>query len=315
MKKSSAYKVQYDLRPAKQAERRILLEILKLGAKSGLDPSNYKYLGFGGFKFYDFEMLFRHLGIQDMTSLEIDESLFPRCHFNKPFGFIETHQVSLGEYLGTSTFRKPLVAWLDYDCPLTRDVVDDLQTIGSKAPVGSFVFATIDARLPSDWQKYTPAQRVGILSDELGGFALNPSSSNVQPNNFPKYAEKVLWAALKAGLSKRSDGIFLPLVRIFYSDTTLMITAGGLLCPSNIEAAFKKAFKSEFPFLGGNRPFNIPSFNFTPRERHMLDVVVTSNRTEATLRNQLGRIGFTDEILEQYKKLARFVPRYFEAYL
>jgi hypothetical protein len=68
MKRSSAYKVQYDIRPCKQTERRILLDILKIGSEAGLELSDYMYLGFGGFKFYDFEMVFRHLGIKSMTS-------------------------------------------------------------------------------------------------------------------------------------------------------------------------------------------------------------------------------------------------------
>ena len=85
MKRSSAYKVPYDIRPSKQTERRILLDILKVGSECGLELAEYKYVGFGGFKFYDFEMLFRHLGVRNMTSVELDRTLIARCKYNKPF--------------------------------------------------------------------------------------------------------------------------------------------------------------------------------------------------------------------------------------
>lgn len=308
--------MQYDLRPAKQTERRILLDILKLGSESGLDISNYSYLGFGGFKFYDFEMLFRHLGIRHMISLEVDRTIFPRCVFNKPFSFIETHQESLGTYLERNNFRKRLIAWLDYDCALSREVVDDLQTIGAKVPIGSFVFATIDARMPEAWSTYSVPDRIAVLREELQEFALNPSSSDVQSTSFPGYAEKVLWAALSAALSKRTDGRFIPLVRLFYKDTALMITVGALLCADELADRFEKSFLRSFPFLKNkNRPYVIPSFNFTARERHILDSIVTSPKSERKLRERMRKIGFREGDIRDYENMVRFLPKYFESYL
>jgi hypothetical protein len=186
MKRSSAYKIQYDIRPAKQTERRILLDILKGSSEAGLDLSNYKYLGFGGFKFYDFEILFRHLGIKDMTSVEADKSLVPRCRFNKPFSFIELVQGSLSEYLDAAFFEKPLVAWLDYDSTLSRGVVDDIVTLSSKVPVGSFIFVTIDARMADGLRSLPSDQRIADLKEELQTFAVNPSTLDVEPNRFSR---------------------------------------------------------------------------------------------------------------------------------
>src|SRR5207247_52963 len=126
---SSAYKIQYDVRTSKQTERRLLLDILRSAADVGISLRKYKYIGFGGVRFYDFEMLFRHLGILDMTSVELDDTLFPRCRFNKPFEFIDFQEGQLADYLGRNTFRKPLLAWLDYDSHISGKVIEDIRTL------------------------------------------------------------------------------------------------------------------------------------------------------------------------------------------
>ena len=318
MKKSSAYKIQYDIRPSKQAERRILLDILKIGSEAGLALSTYEYLGFGGFKFYDFEMLFRHLGIRSMTSVERDKSILARCTFNKPFGFITMEGNELSEYLDRAVFRKPIVAWLDYDSSLSGSIVDDALTIGAKAPTGSFVFITIDAKMPLGLRNVSTEQRIADLREELKSFALNPSAIDMELSNFPLYAERVLWAVLVAALSKRTDGQFVPLLRVFYEDTTPMISVGGCLCPKETSQNFSRRMKKDFSFLlprATASPYSIPPFNFTIRERRLLDYLVTSTKANRKMRKRLREIGLTRAVVEDYKRMVRFVPKYFETYV
>jgi hypothetical protein len=318
-RRSSAYKIAYDVRPAKQTERRVLLDILKKGSEAGLELSTYQYLGFGGFKFYDFEMLFRHLGIANMTSVELDRSIVARCRFNKPFEFIEVEQCALADYLGRVIFSEPVIAWLDYDDWLSKKIVDDVVTLGAKAPTGSFVFITVDARMPEGYRNRSIEQRILDLREELQSFSLSPSAGDVEPDNFPRYAERVLSAALMMALSRRSDGVCVPLLRVFYGDTTLMITVGACLCPNEqVATKLKQLLRAELAFLLPRRnasPYTIPPFNFTMRERHMLDTIVTTTKESKKARKKLRSITITQDLVEDYRRMVRFVPKYFETYI
>jgi hypothetical protein len=318
MKKSSAHEIPYDIRPSKQTERRILLDILKLAGEVGTGFSQYQYVGFGGFKFYDFEMLFRHVGVRDMISIERDRSIFARCKFNRPFKFIEMKNCPLSEYVEQCVFRKPIVAWLDYDSRLSRDIVDDVSTIGAKAPVGSFVFVTIDARMPNGMRGLPTEQRLAGLREDYQAFALNPTDRDVEPAQFPIYAERVLWAAVTDSLSARREGRFVPLIRVFYGDTAPMITVGACLANTEIAPALVGLMRREFRYLLPARrhsPYTIPPFNLTMRERHLLDAAVTSNTEGKRLRRVLKKIGMTRELVSDYRRMVRFVPKYFETYI
>jgi hypothetical protein len=294
-----------------------MLDILKSGSEAGLKLSTYQYIGFGGFKFYDFEMLFRHVGIRDMISVEQDNALISRCKFNKPFNFITIVESSLATFLATATFRKPVVAWLDYDWGLSAEVVADVLTLGGKVPVGSFVFVTIRADLPAGLARLKPDQRVADLREELQDLALIRDNSDVENANFPRYAERVLSAVVTAALSKRSDGKFLLLFRTLYSDTAQMLTVGACLCPTDLAKQIARQMRTNFPFLVHTSagPYRIPSFNLTMRERHLLDRISTSKRHQKRARESLRDIGIRLSTIDDYKRIVRFVPKYFESYV
>ena len=82
MKASTATFISYDLRPAKQTERRLLLDFLRCSSEAGLTNSDYRYVGMGGTMFYDFHLIHRFLGINNMISLERDPKTHPRSEFN-----------------------------------------------------------------------------------------------------------------------------------------------------------------------------------------------------------------------------------------
>lgn len=317
MRRSSAYKVQYELRPSKQTERRLLLDILRIASETGFAVRDSQYLGFGGVRFYDFEMMFRHLGMRNMTSVELDKTLFARCRYNKPFGFIDFKEGYLTDYLEETLFRRPVVAWLDYDCALSGSVIEDLRILSGRIPAGSFVFATIDARVPKGLASLKGAKRLAAVREEFKGFSLASNAAEVADVNFPRFAERVAWSALSESLSKRTDGIFVPIMRLFYDDTTLMITVGGCLAPTEVADNFRKRLREDLGFLLPRKnlpPFLLPSFNHTPRERQLLDISVSKN-SKRPLTATLRKLGLTSDEVSNYKKVFRFVPRYTESYL
>ena len=82
MARSTASFISYDLRPSKQSERRILLDVLKIAGDCGLPISDYRYVGMGANRFYDFLLIHRYIGIRNMVSLEHDPIMYKRSIFN-----------------------------------------------------------------------------------------------------------------------------------------------------------------------------------------------------------------------------------------
>jgi hypothetical protein len=284
-----------------------------------MNVTDYKYIGFGGFKFYDFEMLFRHLGIRDMISIERDPDIFARCRFNKPFEFIEFHEGDLKEYVTGAALKKPVVAWLDFDSNISREIVDDILTVATRVPVGSFVFATLDARMPDGFLEQSIAERRTQLENELEGYSLIQSDADLEPSNFPYLAERIAWAALAGAFTKRTDGVFVPLIRAFYKDGAPMLTVGAAICDKAKADVLIRKRDTAFPFLApapkSSPPYSIPPFNLTTRERILLDSAATSAEPDNSFKQQLIAIGFAPELIEEYGKVVRFIPRYIEAYL
>ena len=68
---SSYQKINYSIRPAKSAERKMLCELIQhLSVFHKL--SDYQYIGFGSTYFTDFSLFHRNLGINKMISIEKD---------------------------------------------------------------------------------------------------------------------------------------------------------------------------------------------------------------------------------------------------
>ena len=77
-------RIDYSLRPAKHAERRMLCDIFRRLRPFGR-VENYVYVGFGSIWFSDFMLMHRSLGIKDMISIEHSIESRDRIEDNKPF--------------------------------------------------------------------------------------------------------------------------------------------------------------------------------------------------------------------------------------
>ena len=62
-------RVDYSLRPAKHAERRMLAEVFRR-LRPFQPIEDYTYIGFGGLWFVDFALIHRMLGVHKMISIE-----------------------------------------------------------------------------------------------------------------------------------------------------------------------------------------------------------------------------------------------------
>jgi hypothetical protein len=81
---ASFRRIDYSLRPAKHAERRMLCDIFRRLRPFGR-IEDYVYVGFGSVWFSDFALFHRALGIKRMISIEQAETARDRIEANKPF--------------------------------------------------------------------------------------------------------------------------------------------------------------------------------------------------------------------------------------
>src|SRR3954471_21253574 len=115
MKQSTANIVAYNLRPAKQTERRLLIDFLRCASEHGVANSDCRYVGMGGTMFYDFHLVHRFLGINNMVSLERDSKFHPRSTFNCPYDFITVKNETVATFLANDRDDSVTIYWLDYD--------------------------------------------------------------------------------------------------------------------------------------------------------------------------------------------------------
>ena len=115
MVQSSAKFVSYDLRPSKQCERKLMLECFRAATECGFKIPDYRYIGMGANRFYDYMLLHKYFGMTDMISLEHDKVMFKRANFNKPYGFIQVKNENAASFIAADLSKKDTVYWLDYD--------------------------------------------------------------------------------------------------------------------------------------------------------------------------------------------------------
>lgn len=141
-------RIDYSLRPAKHAERRMLCDVFR--RLTHFQPvETYRYVGFGSVWFSDFVLFHRALGIRDMLSIEQAVQSQSRFEANKPFAInIDFRSSSL--VLPELDYDRRQFIWLDYDDPITLDMVNDVAAIARRASSGTVMVVSVQCVRPPD---------------------------------------------------------------------------------------------------------------------------------------------------------------------
>lgn len=313
-RRSSAKLVSYDLRPAKQTERRILIDLLRSLSKCGIALSEYRYVGMGANRFYDYLLIFKYLGIRRMISLEHDKEMCRRAEFNCPYGFIEVLNSTTEEFIDADEFDVSSILWLDYDAGINAQVISDIASLGTKLRTRDVLFLTVAGGVTGALSKKSADDRVEWLRENLGEVAGSLSRNDVETSNFHSAVAKILNTALTNSFCARDKSTFVPLFRLRYSDGQTMISLGGIVEDRNSVDGVTAAVSEELPFLSssGSSLYEIRSLNITERERNLLDRAVTVAESEGDEFSALIELGFKEEEIANYRDLCRYLPRYFE---
>lgn len=134
-------RIDYSIRPAKYAERRMLRDVFR--RLSAFEPcENYAYVGFGSVWFSDFSLFHRSLGVQQMLSIESSKAAEQRVRDNAPFKISLAFDRST-KVLPTMSWEGRKFVWLDYDEALTPDMLRDLRTCVMNVRSGSVISISV----------------------------------------------------------------------------------------------------------------------------------------------------------------------------
>jgi hypothetical protein len=231
-------RVNYLLRPAKQVERKLLLQALHFLSRAGYVISDYCYAGFGSIYYADFQLFHKYLYIKNMVCME-NRAIPGRMAMNKPFDFISLRMEEASEYLAQVDQSIPHFLWLDYDDSLDEEKLAAIASAATTLALGSIILTTVSTRIHSiDRASNVEAE---ILRREEVASTFNATFGHLLPHKVePKHLAKaripalftnVLSSLLEQQVGLRSDGpvAFMQLFNFLYADGAPMLSYGGII--------------------------------------------------------------------------------------
>ena len=304
--------VAYDLRPAKQVERRILLDFFRRLSGLGVAVEDFRYTGMGSIHFVDHILFHKFLGIDKLVSVERDEGIEKRIKFNRPFDSVELEFMDIGEYIPQLDHSEKHIVWLDYDYGLSEDMIGDVRVTASLLPEKSFVLVTADVEPP---KASTGAKDNYYHYKDIAEELWEPSWSHSDFSNSKLHRRilDLLGLAFSEGVAGRSKVDALACLSFVYSDGHKMVTLGVQLGGSQERTALERiqsegAYYMVSSFDG--EPFHISVPVLTRRERMYLEAAMPSKDYQG-----ISSAGVSEDDFGKFGKVYRFLPSYAELLL
>lgn len=315
---NTADKINYELRPAKYVERRLLLISLEriMGYYKSSINASYSYIGFGALAFTDFKLFHRELGIKKMVSIEGGDYSSERLELNKPYSCISIKQGEANEILPNLNFENQTIIWLDYDEHLQHYYFDDIHTCISKMNTGSILLVTCNTALQKgpkrDRQPLTDeefrAEFEDLVPIDVGEHCCTASkSARTIWRMFHSYCKNELKSR---NMVNHENLSFLPIYNFVYKDGAEMVTFGGVIAEDGTTI---NDLNLPAPEFFGAEQCRIDFPNLTYRETIRLNQVLDNSELERSLFINAGIL--TQEELDNYKKFYKFMPNYFDVRL
>ena len=264
--------VSYDLRPAKQVERRMIIDVLMKLSIVGFPINEYQYSGMGSIFFVDHIMFHKYLGIDNLLSVEHDHTIEKRVEFNRPYKNVEIRMGSIGDVIPNLNRDYKHLLWLDYDFILNENILNDIILAIHRLSPGSIILITVDIdnRLKED-----PKDWMGYLEGQAGRyFDLGWTVSDFSPSKLASTNSTIIKNAIQNGLSGRENILYRNLFKFRYSDGHKMLTIGGMVCTQTEERSLKGAGLENINFVRDSitsDAFQIHVPTLTRKERLYLD--------------------------------------------
>lgn len=306
---NSSLKINYELRPAKFVERKMLLTSLANICKHY--KCDYQYIGFGGIAFTDFKLFHKELHINEMTSIEggnlVEEE---RIKFNKPFSFINLEFGLSTDILPKINLEKPSIVWLDYDNVLDNNMFEDIAILFRKLPVGSVYLFTANRELKdrNTGEEYD----VVPFKEKFGSLVpYNIKNKDFTGTENYKTIRKMLLSHIYSFINERNflgdDLKFHQLYNFLYQENrgAKMFTFGGVIEKRGFE--IEELGISEFDFLKTEEDaYRIKIPNLTNKETDWI------NKHFDTEKELVSSKIVRQDDLDKYKKTYKYLPNYYD---
>lgn len=301
----SATVLNYETRPCKFAERRMLLA--SFARIMGVLKLEYQYIGFGGLSFTDFKLFHRELHINEMYSVEAKYNKL-KLEFNKPYSCIDIRHGHSSEQLASIDLTKPSIVWLDYDNTLSMDVFTDLELVLREIPHGSIYLMSCNRELKNGNNPYTNDEFKAIYG-HLVPFDIvdNCCADSNSPNTIKRMIEDYCNRIIKERNLIDSKLIFIPLYDIRYAEYrgARMFTYGGIV----LNDSWRKESLNIDGFEFISKPYEISIPNLTYREATYLNQILDVTDKENDL---IERKILTAFEIEKYKRIYKFLPHFYD---
>jgi len=330
-------KINYTLRPAKAAERKMLCETFsKLSFFNKIEK--YRYIGFGSPFFSDFSLFHRGLGINSMICIEKNKQDQSRFEFNKPYKCIELIFGTSNEILPTLSWNIHTILWLDYDGLLNQKVLEDINLFCFKAKPGSIIIVTVNAhedylscnenKVSADDEIYREKYRMEKLKEQVGLKRIPPGIKGIDLSK--KNKSKVLRTIINreildillnrnGGLSNDEKIIYKQLFNFTYEDNAKMLTVGGILYETSQEKLYEECGLENLEYIRTNEDeYNIRIPSLTFREIKFLDKQIPLLGKDGE-KLDITKVDFGElkelpkEDIESYIKIYRYFPNFIES--
>jgi hypothetical protein len=309
---SQSYKkVHYELRPAKQVERRMLIDAFQALTLGGFPISEYQYTGMGSIYFIDFMLFHRLLGMNKMLSVEYDPTIEKRIKFNAPFDCVKTKIGPIGETIPALSADHKHILWLDYDGLMEKTHLDDLTSAATYLSVGSILLITVDV----DPHSYDELEEWRQHFIEQTGEYFYPKWKlpDFAHSKLPRRHVEILAKAIQAGLAGRVGVDFIPMFNFLYKDGHQMLTIGGMIgTPSEARQVNASGLNSKMFYRNS---LDIPACEITipkltRKERQYLDAFMPSKDNWTPKAFELDAVH-----VRAYRDVYRYCPSYAELML
>lgn len=312
----SSLRVQYDLRPAKQAERRMFMDALQLLSMHGYPIRDYQYTGMGAIYFVDFILFHKLLGIQEMLSVEVSPKIQKRVKFNQPYGCVNLKRGPIGNFIPYLSSDLKHILWLDYDNVLCGEYLQDIAQAATILSAQSLLIITVDAGPPGDKseKEWGPRKWQLYFEEEAQDYLSLPADPTIfELEQLPQLYVDLIIKAIKTGLRGRSDVEFIPLFNFTYADGASMLTIGGMIGKAQDRRKIRQSRLAKTIYYRDDfkrRPYEIKVPKLTRKERlHLDSLMPSSKKWDSKVFQQ------EDKDVQAYREIYRFLPAYAELLL
>jgi hypothetical protein len=275
----------------------------------------YRYVGLGSVYFSDFALFHAVCGFDTMISIEDaqDAVIKRRFEFNLPLGGIALEFGHTNVTLPRLPWELRTVTWLDYDGPLSKEVLTDVRYLAAKVVPGSVIIVSVNANLEDE--ETGEQDRLEVFTKRLADEQPLPDwvtkAGGVKPADINRLFRDVLFQTVTDALNDRNAGrppgqkyVAEQIFFFKYRDGAPMLTLGWVFFDEGQRGTFDNCAFSALTYTSADdNPFNIDVPLITNAEVREINRCTAQPGGRATTDLPIPNAEVT-----KYQKLKRYWP-------